>query len=68
MKNIFVVCPVPMLDDVGANDLPELVDVSVNGEPSPTSSPLSGTSETTRGNPGEAVSYTHLTLPTICSV
>ena len=55
MKNIFVVCPVPMLDDVGADDLPDLVDVSVNGEPSPTSSPLSGTSETTRGNPGEEV-------------
>ena len=48
-------CPVPMLDDASSNDLPDLVDVSVNGEPSPSSSPLSGTSETTTGNPGEEV-------------
>ena len=44
-----------MLDDASSNDLPDLVDVSVNGEPSPTSSPLSGTSETTTGHPGEEV-------------
>ncbi|XP_078320179.1 uncharacterized protein LOC144621247 [Crassostrea virginica] len=44
-----------MLDDASSNDLPDLVDVSVNGEPSPSSSPLSGTSDSTTGNPGEEV-------------
>eukprot|EP00105_Crassostrea_gigas_P010107 XP_011425273.1 PREDICTED: mucin-17-like isoform X1 [Crassostrea gigas] len=48
-------CPVPMLDDTNPNDLADLVDVFVNQVISSTSSPLSGTSEPTNGNPGQEV-------------
>jgi hypothetical protein len=44
-----------MLDDTNPNDLADLVDVFVNQVISSTSSPLSGTSEPTNGNPGQEV-------------
>jgi hypothetical protein len=49
----YSVCPVPMLDDVGTNELPDLVDVFVNEEKSPTSSPLNGTSAAVTSEPGK---------------
>lgn len=42
-----------MLDDVGTGELPDLVDVFVNEEKSPTSSPLNGTLTAETGEPGE---------------
>lgn len=49
------VCPVPMLDDAGTDELPDLVEVFVDEHKSPTSSPLNGTLGTVTGEPGQEV-------------